>query len=341
MKLRLLRRRVGSPLLFIFALSCSPFLLSACGGAELRPLASAPLERKPAEGSAPVHTESLRIEMTFNEDGTYTKKESHRYRIIDQSGVENWAHVYAYFSPWYMNKPTISAKVINGSQTVPLDQSILTEQPAYPQAPDLYGDSLTIRGPLPSVTIGSIIEEEIITKTHKPFLSPASLHQFAVATNIPRDKFELVISAPAKLPVEFEIRDAKVEKTQKKLGDRTITTFKGGPFTALEAPESYLPSDLPYWPSIAISTGDDWGKLARNYAKQIDERLKGVDFRSTVESATDGSDSRREKIAKLHAWVKKHVRYIGVEFGESSVIPYAPDQTVARGFGDCLSLIHI
>ncbi len=335
MKLRHLRRHMGSPLFLLLALSSAPFLLSACGGAELRPLASAPLERKPAEGQAPVHTESLRIEMTFNEDGTYTKKETHRYRIVDQNGVENWAHVYAYFSPWYMNKPTISAKVINGSQTVPLDQNILTEQPAYPQAPDIYGDSRTIRGPLPSVTIGSVIEEEITTKTHKPFLSPASLHQFPVATSIPRDKFELVISAPAKLPVQFEVREADVEKTEKKVGDRTVTTFKGGPFTALEAPETYIPNDLPYWPSIAVSTGDDWGKLARNYAKQIDERLTGVDFRSTVEEATESSDSRQEKIAKLHAWVKKHVRYIGVEFGESSVIPYAPDQTVARGFGDC------
>ena len=33
--------------------------------------------------------------------------------------------------------------------------------------------------------------------------------------------------------------------------------------------------------------------------------------------------------------MKSQVRYISIEFGESGVVPHAPDQTVARAYRDC------
>lgn len=301
----------------------------------LRPLLSEPLKREVAKGGAPVHTELLRVIVTLNEDGTYTRREEHRYRILDNSGVENWGHVHAYYSPWYMSPPGIEARVINGRQTTPLDPAVLTQQPAHPSAPDIYGDSLVIRGPLPSVRIGSIIEETIVTQTHKPFLAPNSLHYVTFASAIPKDKVELIVSAPASMKMNFEVRDAKVTRSERTENGRRIYTFEGGPSEGLEEPEPLIPNDVPYWPSVAFSTGAPWKELAGVYGKIVDERLQGVDFKSIVSQVISPSDSEKEKIAKLHAWVKERVRYIGIEFGESSVIPYAPDDVVARGFGDC------
>src|SRR6185436_1522845 len=38
---------------------------------------------------------------------------------------------------------------------------------------------------------------------------------------------------------------------------------------------------------------------------------------------------------KALAWIQKHVRYAGVEVGESSVVPRAPQTVLANRYGDC------
>jgi len=301
----------------------------------LRPLVSAPIERRASEGTAPIHTELLTVRVTLHEDGTFERSERHRYRILDESGVENWGHTSAYYSPWYMDPPRIEARVTNGSTVTPLDLKVLSQEPAHPSAPDVYGDSRVIRGPLPTVRVGSIIEETIVTRTHKPFLAPNSLHYVTFASSIPSDKIELIVDAPVSKKVSFEVRDAVVKRSERTEGGRRIYTFVGGPTEALEYPEALISSELPYWPSVAFSTGVGWDELAAIYAKIVEERLTGVDFPTIVKQVVVASDSERTKLAKLHAWVKERVRYIGIEFGESSVVPFPPDQVVARGFGDC------
>jgi tetratricopeptide (TPR) repeat protein len=317
-------------------LALSVVWLGACSkqGAS-RSLASAPLQREEAEGTAPAHTELLRVTITLNEDGTYKREEHHRYRILDRSGVENWGYTSAYYSPWYMKPPRIQARVTNGQSTTPLDPKLLTQEPAHPSAPDIYGDSLIIRGPLPTVRVGSIIEETIVTETHKPFLAPNSLHYVTFASSIPKDKVELIVDAPASMKVNFEVRDAQVERSERVERGRRIVTFEGGPSKALEQPEPLISTELPYWPAVVFSSGVGWPELADIYAKIVEERLTGVNFQAIVSEVVAKSDSDRLKMAKLHAWVKERVRYIGVEFGESSVVPYTPDEVVARGFGDC------
>ncbi len=46
-------------------------------------------------------------------------------------------------------------------------------------------------------------------------------------------------------------------------------------------------------------------------------------------------DSDFAKASKLYGWLKSRIRYVGIEFGDSGVVPHAPDQTVARAYGDC------
>ena len=100
------RRSLGPRLVCLGGMLLSLGLVSGCKSQELRPLASAPLKREAAKGSAPVHTEHLRMRVTLNGDGTYEREVFHRYRILDKSGVENWGHVYATYSP-----PPVSEKL--------------------------------------------------------------------------------------------------------------------------------------------------------------------------------------------------------------------------------------
>lgn len=311
-------------------------LALGCSKTPLIPLEAAPLERRAAEGASPVEFELIEVRYVLQADGTYERQERNRYRILDPQGVEYWSHVEAHYAPWYMKRPEITGFTTSPSGKVDhLDPKVLSEQPAYPAAPDLYGDSRNVRGPLPAVSVGSVIETTVTTRTHKPFLAPASMHTVVFASRIPKKKVRLIVDAPRDLPVTFEVREAQVERTEKVEGDRRITTFEGGPYVGLELPEPMLPSDVPYWPQVSFSTGDSWGELAKAYERVVEDRLRGIDFAGTVREIVSDKDDRATKIAKLHAWLKERVRYVGIEFGESAVIPYRPDEVVSRGFGDC------
>lgn len=319
-------------------------LAAACSkGRPLTPAAADDRElvaRQVSERAAPVHVEQTRITFRLMADGTYTHTFRQRYRVLDQQGVDNWAHSQAYWAPWHMKRPIITASVTNrdasGKETtLLLDPSAITEQTAYPDAPDMYSDARLLRAPLPSVAIGSVVEEEITLATHRPFLAKQQMHSVAVQTSVPQDSFELVVESPADLRVSFDVREAEVARTEEVKDGWRRTTFTGGPYGALEPPEPLLPTNTPFWPSIDFGTGDDWKPLAHSYASIVDEKLAGIDFSSTVQQVTSSSDSDAARISKLYQWIKTRIRYVGIEFGESSVIPHAPDETVARGYGDC------
>ena len=321
-------------------------LTLAVGCSRGRPLSPARLadaeaiHRKVSDKAAPVHIELRQIVYRLEIDGTYERTFRQRYRVLDQQGVEDWSHTQAYWSPWYMKRPEFAVTITNrgadGKATrLELDQRTITEQPAHPDAPEIYSDARILRAPLPNVSVGSVVEEVITLRTHKPFLSKAHMHSIPFQIGIPQDKVELIVDAPNALEVFFDVREAKVERTETKTGDRTRVVFTGGPYSALEPPEPLIPSSTTFWPSVDFGTGNDWKPLAASYAKIVEEKLAGIDFGGTVKELVDPNDSDQLKAAKLYNWVKSRVRYVGIEFGESGVIPRAPDQTVSQGYGDC------
>ncbi len=292
--------------------------------------------RDEAKTPSPAHYELVSVHYRIEADGTHTRTLHQRYRILDQRGVEGWAYTEAYYSPWYMDRPEIRATVTSpDGATQALLPSALAEQPAYPNAPDVYGDSLIIRGPLPSVRVGSVIDETIVTRTHRPFFEGGLLGSLTFQAMNPRDRVELVIDAPAGMPIRTEIRDARVTRREETSGGRQRIIFEGGPYAALEAPEDLLPPESAVWPHVAFSTGTSWNRIADAYGRIIDGKLGGVDFGPTVEKIVGPDDSPLVKANKLLSWMKERVRYAAVEFGESSITPADPVTTMSRGYGDC------
>ena len=311
-----------------------------------RPLTPANLEqpeqwtRQKSEREFPVHIELTRYVYKLRADGTYDRTIQQRYRVLTPAGVEEWSSTQAYWSPWYMKRPQVNATVTNrnadGSQArFSVNPATITEQPTYPEAPEIYSDARVLRAPLPSVGVGSVVDEVVTVQTHRPFLSKDHMHSVPFQIGIPQDRVELVVEAPSDLPVHFDVREAVVKRSESTKDGNTRTTFSGGPYVGIEPPEPLAPSSIPSWPSVDFGTGEDWRPLARQYAKIVDEKLAGIDFTTTVKQVVAPGDSGFGKASKLYAWVKSKVRYVGIEFGEAGVVPHAPDQTIGRAYGDC------
>jgi tetratricopeptide (TPR) repeat protein len=278
----------------------------------------------------------LKVNYVLDDKGNYVRTFDHRYQILTTQGIEGWSSTGAFWSPWYMERPTVEATVKGEDGTIAkLDPRTVTESAAYPEAPDMYSDAKVLRAPLPSVAVGSIVEEHIVERTKSPFFLGGSSQMLTFQQGIPVDSVELSIDLPGNLPLKYELRDAKVKIQDETKSGRRKIVFSGGPYEALKPIEANVPSDVPAWPYVVFSTSPSWNELTREYHRRISEKLGTQPTLLDLAKVVEGTVSKREKVNRLLEFIHDRVRYVGMEFGEASIIPMQPKETLQRGYGDC------
>lgn len=299
--------------------------------------ALASTERHASSGQAPVKVLSLRHEFVFDDKGNWQQTTEQTYRVVNRAGVDSWGAVGASWSPWYMAKPELSAQVKDpGGALRQLDPKVIAESSAYPDVPDVYGDQRILRAPLPGVQIGSEISEKIVRKTTRPFFVGGSSFQISFQTAIPRDKVELVVDLPEKLPFQYELRDIKVKQEETRKAGRRRVSFRAEHLGGIEPNDGYTPGNVAEWPSVAFSTGGSWRQIAAAYETLMEEKLKGAAGVAELARKSVKADATPiEKANQLLYALHERVRYASVAFGEAAIIPATPAETLTRTYGDC------
>lgn len=297
-------------------------------------LGALPSYRHPARATGPAHILSLKVSYRFEDGGPYTRTTRTRYRILDRQGVEGWAHVSVIYVPTRMKRPVIRVRVTNpdGGEYA-LDEKAITERPAHEDTPEIYSDALELRAPIPSVRVGTVIDEEIIEQIDGRFFQGSVSHSMSFQTGVARDEVELQIDVPAAMPLQYQIREAEVQKSDETQGGRRRLIFRGGPYAGLEALESGAPDEIPRWPGIIFSTGRSWRDLATEYYNRVRPILESPAPDGVELPPADGPLA--DRVNRLLTQLNSRVRYVGLEFGEGAIIPGSPSETLARGYGDC------
>src|SRR4029077_13265359 len=70
----------------------------------------------------------------------------------------------------------------------------------------LYSDSRVLRAPYPALSVGAVVEEEIVERhTASPFVAATAVHSELLAQLYPTERTRLVIDAPAALPLRWSV----------------------------------------------------------------------------------------------------------------------------------------
>ena len=191
------------------------------------------------------------VEMLFeehvyklDEQGRQHRTSRRVYRFLTDKGVDDWSCTEADWSPWCEEKPIFRVRVITpDGQAHALDQESIGEAPAEQDTPNLFSDEKLLRGPLPAIVVGAVVEEEIETREIRSLFDHGIVERFLLAQQYPVRKLRLVIDAPSALPLKYEVigSDAKPARTEDK--GRTSLVFELGPLPATETPEDYLPAE--------------------------------------------------------------------------------------------------
>ena len=275
--------------------------------------------------------------VSFDTEGKITRTRYYLYKVFTQQGAAQWADITANWEPWHEERPILRARVItpdNAAHT--LDANTITDAPARVTEDDLFGDRRVVRAPLPAVAPGSLVEEEQVSKQNGPLFGGAIAERFYFSGSVPIHHTRLVLDAPSAVPIRYDIRllpDLKPQRTEAE--GRVQIVFENGPVEAVEDIDPHLPSDIPAYSSVTFSTGVSWQRVAEEYVKIVDTQLAASSLKSLVSQIVPTQKSRDQKISTILQYLDREIRYTGVEFGEATIVPRTPSETLTRKYGDC------
>lgn len=260
------------------------------------------------------------------------------YEIKTQKGAEGWDEVSQKWAPWIESQPKIRARVITPDGKIhTLDPKAITDAPAKEEDNDTYSDRRVVRGPLPAMAIGSIVEEEETWTRKLSLPGTGTFGRFFFGRSVPVENSRFVIDAPASLALRYKtilMPDLKPERKEE--NGRVRIIFDTGRLEPDDRDDDdYWPSDVPEYRAVVFSTESSWKPLADEYAKVVDRTIAGADVKPIVAKLIAGKVSREEKSTAILQYLGREIRYTGVELGESAIIPHSPIETLKNKYGDC------
>ena len=277
------------------------------------------------------------VNLSFDEAGRLVETRHLIYRIENQDGVENWSETSGQWDAWHQAKPEIKARVITSDGAVHwLDPNTLSDLPVHGGEPDTYSDERKYGGPLPALAPGAIVEEQVVTRDTAPLFEAGYSQRWRFAWSVPVNHTRFVISHPSSVPLRYQVHqlpDANIVKSYQN-GAETIT-LEQGPSPAYLEDVAHAPPDEVVYPEIEFSTGASWHQVASGYARLSDDKLRLSDVEGLLANLNLKGKDRNEIVRSIVAALHKNVRYTGVEFGESNLVPEFPSETLKRRYGDC------
>ncbi len=271
--------------------------------------------------------------VVLDANGLATRTERLVYLVTDEGAVEGWSSIDSDWSPWYEEQPKVAARVIAKDGSIHmLDPKSFGKSDAEDE-PDMFTDTRVLSGPLPAVAPGSVVEQVVThhDKTAVHDVGTAYRHQFG--RWVESQQSRLIVEYPVALTFHLVNRTAPaIKPVESNANGIKRLVFESGVIPGYEASETNLPPDVERHSYVAFSTGKSWQDVATKYRAIVDQQIAAGPLPAANASAAKDA---REVAATVLARLQKDIRYAGVEFGEGSIIPRSPKETLAHKYGDC------
>lgn len=270
-------------------------------------------------------------------DGNNLKKHTfhQKYRIENQAGVDGWCYTTGSWRPWYQEKPNITATVTNpDGEVYTLDPSTLVEV-GTKERNNIYSDDKRLKAPLPSIKIGSVVEENVVTNMTKPYFGAGYDTGYTTQSNVPIEKLTLTVDVPSDIEIQFKEYGFEFNPVIEEENGRKKYKLQLEDLEALEPSPLFTGSDYRYWPELLWTTVKSWNSAVMEYGKFIAPQLKENDKVKDFLKPVNLEGSNEEVITNILMHLHKEVRYTGLELGEASILPHTPNEIIERKYGDC------
>lgn len=275
---------------------------------------------------------------TFDAEGRCTHSSRMVYRIVAQEGVEEWSTMECEWAPWHQARPEFRARVITADGQVHLlDPKTIGEAPTDENSQQILTDSKILRAPLPALAVGAVVEQEIVLRDEHPFFAKGTADRIYIGSiYAPVQQSRVVFEAPAGLPLQYKIRAPfALTAVKQETAGRQRLEFNCGRREQVKLEESYIPEDAYPLPCIDFSSGRSWAEVGAAYRAVTEPLLTDPAVPPLVREIVKGRTDPQQQISALLDYLRRHIRYTGVEFGAAALVPKRPADTLKHRFGDC------
>ncbi|MGL1894207.1 MAG: DUF3857 domain-containing protein [Spirochaetaceae bacterium] len=275
------------------------------------------------------------VEFYYEENNLQKYTFQQKYLINNQKGAESWNYTSSSWSPWYQEKPVITATVTNpDGQVYVLDQSTLVEV-GTEEDNDIYSDTKKLKAPLASIKIGSIVDEKVVKVMTKPYFSGGYDTSYSFFNSKPINKNTITINVPKDIDIIFKEFMMDFNPKIEIKNNRKIYTISLEDLEALDSKPLLVGSDYRHWPKLYWTTSNSWNSVVKEYQKLITPQLVMDNNVESFLKNVDLTGTKEEIIINILMHLHEEVRYTGLELGESSIVPHTPNETIERKYGDC------
>jgi tetratricopeptide (TPR) repeat protein len=273
----------------------------------------------------------------FAADGSDVYTQHMIYKILTPAGAENWGGMSLDWSPWRDQRPVFKARVISADGTeYTLDSATITDSPVHQSDATVFSDQHTLHAPLPAIAPGSVVETEIVAQEGTDFASSGRVGRSYLQMSQPARQIRLTLQAPKTVALRQRVDLLPtLHPVISENGGVTQWVFDSGPTAANDNTERDVPSDVHKIPAVTFSTADSWQALAQSYSKIIDDRISQANVGDLAARLVKGKTTNAEKTAAIVEYLNREIRYTGIEFGQASVLPHSPADTLRHKYGDC------
>jgi transglutaminase-like putative cysteine protease len=259
------------------------------------------------------------------------------YRLLDEGAVQENSQLELVFNPAYEQLTLHAVTVTRNGRVV--DQLKRARIRAVKRESEMdyqiFDGSLSLVLVLEDVKKGDVVDYSYTRQGANPVFAGHYMGAVSLQETVPVRALYFRLVWPHDRPLFVRRHDTAAEPVITAVGP-----YQEHVWTARDVPPKVLDADLPGWfdpfPGLQLSDFASWAQVAAwgdALFASHDPVPRAVAARLARIRAAYAS--KPNQVLEALRFVQDEVRYVGVEIGINSHVPYPPATVMRRGYGDC------
>ncbi len=278
------------------------------------------------------------VTIELDEAGRFHRRTHRIVEIRDDRDVQRWSNLSVPWRKAFEAKPEIQARVIRPDGEVrSLDAKTVVEAPAGEVENGIYSDGIVLKVLPPGLAPGSILEVSVQEHETKAIFQSGRYDQLPLRSVLPIDRMQVKLAWHPSQKLRYRWPDAlRLKKIEGKTAENWPQIVLTGEQIDAEPIPEPLSSPEESGTYLELSSAESWAKGAAEYQLIVDEQIRqNKKIPALMSRLKKNAKTPAEWIAAVTYYVQKEIRYTSLAFGEASIVPRTPDETLERGYGDC------
>ncbi len=288
----------------------------------------------PAAGPA-MRVKQIRQQIDITPDGNSVITTTGQFQVLSAGAPAQFSQIPVSYDASLQSAEVTDAYTLkaNGDK-IPVDpNNILTQKVAAASLAPIYTNAEQKIVIFPRVEAGdTMVLTSKITQT-KPMLSNqyTLAHYFSQAV----EADDAIYSVTAPTSLHLNVASSGMKQDISAQGSQTNYRWSFSNLV-IKANSTALVSEPDVQPHFLISSYKDYDSFAHDFASRVADKIAvSPSVQKQADAVTAGITDRRQQTMALYEWMKRNIRYVGIELGVGGIIPHDADWTLTNGFGDC------